>query len=316
MSGYVLRRLWLLIPTLFGMSLLVFFMLRLLPGDIVDVMSGGDIPASAGSADRLRHAFGLDQPLPIQYLTWVGGMLHGDLGTSFRSGEPISNILARALPITLELTVLAVIVATVCAIPLGVISAVIRESGFDYGARLGGLVGLSMPNFWLATLMLLVTSLVFHWTPPVNYISPLQDPAGNLSQMSLPALAIALQLMAILMRMTRTMMLEVLHQDYVRTARAKGALERAVVFRHALRNALIPVVSVIGFQIGALMGGAAIVEVIFGLNGVGNTLVQAIFNRDYPVVQTTTLIVAAIFVFANLGVDLLYGYLDPRLKQA
>jgi peptide/nickel transport system permease protein len=315
-SPYVLRRLWLLIPTLFGMSLLVFFMLRLLPGDIVDVMSGGDIPASAGNADRLRQAFGLDKPLPIQYLTWVGGMLHGDLGTSFRSGEPISTILARALPITLELTVLAVIVATVCAIPLGVISAVVRESGFDYGARLGGLVGLSMPNFWLATLMLLVTSLVFHWTPPVNYISPLQDPLGNLGQMSLPALALALQLVAILMRMTRTMMLEVLQQDYVRTARAKGALERAVVFRHALRNALIPVVSVIGFQVGALMGGAAIVEVIFGLNGVGNTLIQAIFNRDYPVVQTTTLIVAAIFVFANLGVDLLYGYLDPRLKQA
>ena len=297
------------------MSLLVFFMLRLLPGDIVDVMSGGDIPSSAGSADRLRQAFGLDKPLPIQYLLWIGGMLHGDLGTSFRSGEPVSTILARALPVTLELTVLAVIVATVCAIPLGVISAVLRESGFDYGARLGGLIGLSMPNFWLATLILLATSVVFHWIPPVNYIPPLQDPLGNLSQMALPALAIALQLMAILMRMTRTMMLEILQQDYVRTARAKGAFERAVVFRHALRNALIPVVSVIGFQIGALMGGSAIVEVIFGLNGVGNTLVQAIFNRDYPVVQTTTVILAAIFVFANLGVDLLYGYLDPRLKQ-
>jgi peptide/nickel transport system permease protein len=164
--------------------------------------------------------------------------------------------------------------------------------------------------------MLLATSVVFHWIPPVNYISPIQDPLGNLSQMALPALAIALQLMAILMRMTRTMMLEILQQDYVRTARAKGAFEREVVFRHALRNALIPVVSVLGFQIGALMGGSAIVEVIFGLNGVGNALVQAIFNRDYPLVQTTTLLLAAIFVCANLIVDLLYGYLDPRLKQA
>src|SRR5262249_33937177 len=149
-----------LIPTLFGMSLLIFLMLRLLPGDIVDVMSGGDIPSNPGSADRLRQAFGLDRPLPVQYLSWIGGMLHGDLGTSFRSGEPISAILARTLPVTLELTVLAVLVATLVAIPLGVISAVARESGFDYGARLGGLIGLSMPNFWLATLMLLATSLL------------------------------------------------------------------------------------------------------------------------------------------------------------
>jgi peptide/nickel transport system permease protein len=315
-SRYLLRRLWLLVPTLIGMSLLVFCMLRLLPGDIVDVMTGGDIPSTAGSKERLREAFGLDKPLPLQYIIWIANMARGDLGTSFRSGEPITAILLRTLPITLELTLLAVIVATVCAIPLGVVSAVVRESSFDYVARLAGLIGLSMPNFWLATLMLLFTSVIFHWIPPVNYIPPFTDPLGNLQQMALPVVAIALQLMAILMRMTRTMMLEVLQQDYVRTARAKGAIERMVVFRHALRNALIPVVSVIGFQIGALMGGSAIVEVIFGLNGVGNTLVQAIFNRDYPVVQATTLFVATIFVVANLSVDLLYGYLDPRLKHA
>ena len=316
MSTYVLRRLALLVPTLVGMSLLVFCMLRLLPGDIVDVMTGGDIPATAESKLRLRAAFGLDKPLPVQYVTWVGNMARWDLGTSFRSGEPVGTILLRTLPITLELTLLAVVVAAMCAIPLGVVSAVARESSFDYLSRLGGLIGLSMPNFWLATLLLLFTSVVFHWIPPVNWISPFQDPLGNIRQMALPALAIALQLMAILMRMTRTMMLEVLQQDYVRTARAKGAFERVIVFRHALRNALIPVVSVIGFQVGALLGGSAIVEVIFGLNGVGNTLVQAIFNRDYPVVQATTLFVAAMFVLANLVVDLLYGYLDPRLKHA
>jgi len=297
------------------MSLLVFCMLRLLPGDIVDVMTGGDIPSTAQSKERLREAFGLDKPLPVQYVTWIANIARGDLGTSFRSGEPIATILLRTLPITLELTLLAVIVATVCAIPLGVVSAVVRESSFDYAARLAGLIGLSMPNFWLATLMLLFTSIFFHWIPPVNWIPPFQNPLGNLQQMLLPVAAIALQLMAILMRMTRAMMLEVLQQDYVRTARAKGAQERAVVFRHALRNALIPVVSVIGFQVGALMGGSAIVEVIFGLNGVGNTLVQDIFIRDYPVVQATTLFVAAVFVMANLSVDLLYGYLDPRLKQ-
>ncbi len=316
MSRYVLGRLWLLVPTLVGMSLLVFCMLRLLPGDIVDVMTGGDIPSTAQSKERLREAFGLDKPLPVQYVTWVANMARGDLGTSFRSGEPITTILLRTLPITLELTLLAVLVATVCAIPLGVVSAVVRESSFDYAARLAGLIGLSMPNFWFATLMLLFTSVFFHWIPPVNWIPPFQNPLGNLQQMLLPVVAIALQLMAILMRMTRAMMLEVLQQDYVRTARAKGAQERMVVFRHALRNALIPVISVIGFQIGALMGGSAIVEVIFGLNGVGNTLVQAIFNRDYPVVQATTLFVAAVFVIANLSVDLLYGYLDPRLKHA
>jgi peptide/nickel transport system permease protein len=314
-SRYVLGRLWLLVPTLVGMSLLVFCMLRLLPGDIVDVMTGGDIPSTAQSKERLREAFGLDKPLPVQYVTWVANMARGDLGTSFRSGEPITTILLRTLPITLELTLLAVLVATVCAIPLGVVSAVVRESSFDYAARLAGLIGLSMPNFWLATLMLLFTSVFFHWIPPVNWIPPFQNPLGNLQQMLLPVAAISLQLMAILMRMTRAMMLEVLQHDYVRTARAKGAQERMVVFRHALRNALIPVVSVIGFQIGALMGGSAIVEVIFGLNGVGNTLVQAIFNRDYPVVQATTLFVAAVFVIANLSVDLLYGYLDPRLKH-
>jgi peptide/nickel transport system permease protein len=290
-------------------------MLRLLPGDVVDLLTGGDIPATAETKVRLRQAFGLDQPIPVQYVTWVSNLLHGDFGTSFRTGEPVVAILARSLPITLELTLLAVLVATACAVPLGVTSAARKESGVDYISRLAGLIGLSVPNFWLATLMLLFTSLVFRWIPPVNWISPLQDPLGNLRQVALPVLAIALQLMAIVMRMTRTMMLEVLQQDYVRTARAKGARENAVVRRHALANALIPVVSVIGFQIGALMGGSAIVEVIFGLNGMGNTLVQAIFNRDYPLIQALTLVVAAVFVFANLGVDLLYGYLDPRLKH-
>src|SRR3954452_16793043 len=170
MSSYILRRVWLLIPTLIGMSVLVFFMLRLLPGDIVDVMAGTDVAAAAGSKEKLREAFGLDKPLPIQYLTWVGNMAHGDLGTSFRSGEPITTILVRTVPVTLELTILAMIVAMLCAIPLGVISAVSRESSFDYGARLAGLLGLSMPNFWLATLMLLFTSVILHWIPPVNYI--------------------------------------------------------------------------------------------------------------------------------------------------
>jgi peptide/nickel transport system permease protein len=315
-SKYILRRLLLLIPTLIGMSLLIFVMLRLLPGDVVDVMTSGDTPASNEQKQRLREAFGLDKPLPIQYVTWVGGILRGDLGTSLRTRESVTAILLRSLPVTLELTLLAAIMATVTAIPLGVLSAVRRDASVDYWSRIAGLIGLSLPNFWLATLVLLFTSLTFRWVPPVNYVSPFTNPGANLAQMLIPAAAIALHLMAIVMRMTRTMMLEVLRQDYVRTARAKGAGERAVVYRHALRNALIPVVSVIGFQVGGLMGGSAIVEVIFGLNGIGNTLVQGIFNRDYPLIQASALFLATIFVVVNLCVDVLYGYLDPRVKLA
>jgi peptide/nickel transport system permease protein len=233
-----------------------------------------------------------------------------------RTGQPIGEALGQALPVTLELTFLAVLLATVVAIPLGVLSATRRDTGADFIGRVAGLIGLSVPSFWLATLALLFTSVVFGWVPPVTWIPPTVDPLGNLQQMLLPAAAVALQLMAIEMRMTRTTMLEVLKQDYVRTARAKGANERLVTYRHALRNALIPVVSVIGFQIGATMGQSAIIEVIFGLNGIGYTLLQAIFNRDYPLVQAAALFLAAVFVIVNTSVDMLYGLLDPRIKQA
>jgi peptide/nickel transport system permease protein len=315
-SQYIARRLLLLVPTLIGMSLFIFLMLRLLPGDVVDLMTAGQEQATDDAKRKLREAFGLADPLPVQYIKWVLGLLRGDPGKSLRSGQPIAEALGQALPVTFELTVLAVIIATIVAIPLGVLSASRRDSGADFAGRIAGLIGLSIPSFWLATLTLLFTSLVFSWVPPVSWISPVVDPLGNLEQMLLPAAALAVQLMAIEMRMTRTTMLEVLSQDYVRTARAKGASERLVTYRHALRNALIPVISVIGFQIGALMGGSAIIEVIFGLNGIGATLIQAIFNRDYPMVQASALFLAAVFVVVNTSVDLLYGYLDPRIKYA
>ncbi len=315
MGKYVLRRILLLLPTLFGMSLLIFLLLRLLPGDVVDVLlSGSDQQADTASKVELRRALGLADPLPVQYVHWIGRLLHGDLGKSMRSGESVGRALVRALPITLELAGFAVVIAVLLAIPLGVISAVKRDTSLDFGARVSGLIGLSIPNFWIATLVLLFTSKTFHWVPPIIYVNPLHDPLGNLKQMILPSTAIAVQLMAIIMRMTRTTMLEVLNQDYIRTARAKGLRDRIVVYRHALRNALIPVVTVIGFQLGALMGGSAIMEVIFGLNGLGNTIVQAIFNRDYPLVQTAVLFLAAVFVVINLTVDLLYAYLDPRIR--
>jgi peptide/nickel transport system permease protein len=316
MATYVLRRIALVIPTLLGMSVFIFLMLRLLPGDVVDLMTAGQENVTEASKLKLREAFGLADPLPVQYVKWIFGLLRGQPGTSLRTGQPIGEALGQALPVTLELTFLAVLLATVVAIPLGVLSATRRDTGADFIGRVAGLIGLSVPSFWLATLALLFTSVVFGWVPPVTWIPPTVDPLGNLQQMLLPAAAVALQLMAIEMRMTRTTMLEVLKQDYVRTARAKGANERLVTYRHALRNALIPVVSVIGFQIGATMGQSAIIEVIFGLNGIGYTLLQAIFNRDYPLVQAAALFLAAVFVIVNTSVDMLYGLLDPRIKQA
>ena len=315
MTKYVLRRIFLLIPTLVGMSLFIFLMLRLLPGDVVDLMTAGNEDITDASKQRLRDAFGLADPLPVQYVKWIANLLRGDPGRSLRSGQPIGEALGQALPVTVELTLLGVLMATLIAIPLGVLSANRRDTAADFLGRVAGVIGLSVPGFWLATLMLLFTSVVFHWIPPVTFIPANVDPLGNLQQMALPAAALALQLMAIEMRMTRTTMLEVLRQDYVRTARAKGAAERLVTYRHALRNALIPVVSVIGFQVGTLMGGSVIIEVIFSLNGIGNTLVQAIFNRDYPMVQAAALFLATVFVLVNTGVDMLYGVLDPRIKQ-
>ncbi len=224
-------------------------------------------------------------------------------------------MLIDALPITFELVFLGLLIATVIGIPLGVLSAVKRDSKHDYAARIGGLIGVSIPNFWLATLLLLFTSRVFGWVPPLTYVPIYEDPIANLSQFILPAIAISVFTLAIVMRMVRATMLEVLGQDYVRTARAKGVRRKVVISRHALRNALIPVVTVVGFEIGILMGGSAIVEIIFGLPGIGNTLINAIFNRDYPVVQGATMLLAFIFIFANLLVDLLYGVLDPRISQ-
>jgi peptide/nickel transport system permease protein len=304
-----------LIPTLFGMSLLIFLMLRLLPGDIVDIITGPDAQTSDAAREKLRDAMGLSDPIPVQYAKWIWNLLQGDPGNSMRSGKPVAELLARAVPITLELAIFAMVIATVVAVPLGVLSAVKRDTALDFSSRVAGLVGLSLPSFWIATLLLLFTSKVFDWVPPIRYVSPRDDFFGNIKQFMLPGFALAVQLMAITMRMTRTTMLEVLGQDFVRTARAKGLRNSVVVFRHGLRNALIPVVTVLGFQVGSLMGSAAIVEVIFGLNGVGNTLLQAIFNRDYPLVQAAALYLATAFVLINLIVDLLYVYLDPRIKQ-
>jgi peptide/nickel transport system permease protein len=314
LGKYVLRRLILLFATVFAMSVVIFLMVRLMPADIVDAMVGVDPTITAEAKAALRHSFGLDDPVPVQYLRWVGEAMRGNLGQSFRTREPITKSLVAALPITLELAFLAIVMSVIVAIPLGVLSAVKRNSSIDLWARIGGLLGLAFPNFWLATMFLLITSLTIHWVPNVIFIPLTQDVVGNLTQMFLPALALSVQLMAVEMRMSRASMLEVLRQDYIRTARAKGLREQIVVFRHALRNAFIPVITVIGIQVGNLIGGSVIIEQIFGLPGVGWFLLQGISGRDYPVVQVTALFLATVFVVVNLLVDLTYAYLDPRIK--
>jgi len=314
-GGYVLKRVLAAIPTLIGISVLIFMMVRLLPGDIVSVLGGADIGSDPELLPRAREQLGLNGSYPEQYWRWVSGIAQGDLGFSLRNQQPVSEVLLNALPITFELVFLGLLIAVVIGLPLGVLSAVKRDSKHDYAARVGGLIGVSIPNFWLATLLLLFTSRVFGWVPPLTYVPFYEDPIANLSQFILPAIAISVFTLAIVMRMVRATMLEVLGQDYVRTARAKGVKQKVVISRHALRNALIPVVTVVGFEIGILMGGSAIVEIIFGLPGIGNTLINAIFNRDYPVVQGATMMLAFIFIFANLLVDLLYGVLDPRISQ-
>jgi peptide/nickel transport system permease protein len=313
--GFIARRFLLMIPTVVGISIIIFLMVRLMPGDIIDVLFAGDLTVTEEIKDEARVQLGLEGSYPEQYWNWASGVVTGDFGQSYRNAEPVSDVLWRALPITLELMILSLLIATLIGVPLGVISAVRRDSASDYASRVGGLIGISIPNFWLATLLLLFTSRVFGWVPPLEYKSFFDDPVTNLSQFFLPAISISVFTLAIVMRMVRATMLEVLGQDYVRTARAKGVQRRLVVYRHALRNALIPVITVIGFEVGILMGGAAIVEIIFGLPGVGYVLLNAIFNRDYPLVQGATLLLAIVFVLANLMVDIVYGWLDPRISQ-
>ena len=256
-----------MIATLLAASIVIFLMVRLLPGNIIDIMFGGDAQATPEQRDAAAEQLGLKGSYPEQYWNWMSGVLQGDFGNSLLSQRPISEIFADALPITIELIILGLLIATVVGVPLGVISAVRRNSTSDYAARVGGLIGISVPNFWLATLMLIFFSRVFNWVPPLQYVSFFDDPWKNLQEFFMPAIAISVFTLAITMRMVRATMLEVLNLDYVRTARAKGVPRRDVLRRHALRNALIPVVTIVGFEVGVLIGAAAVVEIIFGLPG-------------------------------------------------
>jgi peptide/nickel transport system permease protein len=316
MRAYLFARFALLLPVLLGVSIVTFSLIRLVPGDPVTVVLGPDARTTPEQVAAIRTAFGLDQPAPIQYVAWMGHILSGDLGTSFRTGRSLTQELALRLPVTIELTVLAAVLGLIPALLVGVLSAVKRNSGADYLATMSTLVGLSMPNFLLATLLVLLFSLSLRWLPPIGYVELNRDPLGNLRTMLLPALSLGLPFAGIMMRITRSSVLEVLGQDHVRVARAKGLRSPSVLERHVLPNAAIPIITVAGIQIARLLGGAVIVETIFGLPGIGRYVYEAISMRDYPVIQGVTLVVALAFVLVSFTVDVLYAVVDPRLPTA
>ena len=296
------------------MSILVFGLMRFLPGDIVDVISMSEPTMSAAQRAEARSLLGLDQPAPVEYLHWIGGVMHGDLGHSLWTNQWVGQLILAALPTTVELTVLSIALSLVIAFPVGVFSALRANTMVDMVMRTVAVLGISMPSFWFAVLLILLFSKGFGWLPPLTSVGLLDDPVTNLKQMALPAVTLGWTLSASTMRMIRATMLETLRQDYLTTARAKGLGERVVVVRHALRNALIPVITVIGLQLGALFGGAVVIEQVFGLPGVGWLLLNAINERDYPVVQGAVLVLATAFVGVNLVVDVAYAYLDPRIR--
>jgi peptide/nickel transport system permease protein len=314
MAQYILRRLALLIPVLFGVSLVVFTLVRLIPGDATLLAIGVDQRITPEQRELVRKSYGLDQPQPVQYARWMQHVLQGDLGTSLRTRRSVNEELRLRLPVTIELTLLAALLGTVPAMAVGVVAAVRRNSALDYAATIGTLIGVSVPNFLLATLLVLVFSIWLRWLPPIGYVELTKDPIGNLRTMLLPALSLSLPLAAVLMRNTRSAVLEVLGQEHVRVARAKGLTEKRVLGRHVILNASLPILTVVGIQVASLLGGTVIIETIFALPGIGRYIYEAIANRDYPVVQGVTIVIAAIFVVISMTVDILYAVLDPRLR--
>jgi peptide/nickel transport system permease protein len=311
---YLARRVFWTVTTLLGVSVLIFLLVRLLPGNIVDIIAGTEGQLTPDQRVQVLREFGLDKPLPVQYFLWLGNMLQGNFGWSFRSGQPVAALLASRLPITVELAVLAVFGVAVVGIPLGVTASVSRSVHVRTFVQIVGVLGLSLPSFWIAIMLIIAASHLFGWMPALIYVSPLDNPWVNFQQMFLPVLSLALGLSVVVVRMTRSSMLEVLGQDFIKVARAKGLSALAVLLRHALCNALIPIITILGLQTGFLLGGVVITEQIFGLPGLGWTLLNGVHQRDYPVVQGTVMLFGITFVLINLLVDLLYTYLDPRIR--
>ena len=316
MRVYIIRRLLLVIPTLFLLTIIVFLTVRFIPGDVIDVMVVA-LQYTAGDIDReaLKRMLGLDQPVHVQYGRWLGGIfLHGTLGQSLWRHSTVEEEIFSRLPVTIELGLLAIVIGLVIALPVGIYSAMRQDTAADYLGRSVAIIGLATPNFWLAIMVLIYPTIWWGWTPPLEYIPFTEDPLGNLWGFFIPSLILGTASAAATMRMMRTMTLEVLRQDYIRTAWSKGLKERVVIVRHTLKNALIPVVTLIGLQLPILVGGAVIMENIFALPGLGRLMLDALQSRDYPVVQGTNLFFATGVVLLNLLIDLIYPYLDPRVR--
>jgi peptide/nickel transport system permease protein len=313
MYKYVIRRLLLAVPVLVLSSLVVFGLMRVMPGDALTALMAESGNVSERELQKLRKELGLDRPYYEQYLIWAWQMISLDPGYSIFTSEPIPVALKKSIPVTIELALLAMVLGLVIAVPVGVLSATRQDRLSDYIGRLIAISGLSLPDFWLGTLVITFAAIWFAWMPPLGYASLWESPWRNLQQFLLPAAVLGFRLSAATMRMTRSTLLEVLREDYVRTAWAKGLGERIIIYKHALKNALIPVVTIVGGQLGTLLAGTVIVETIFALPGMGRLTVEAILFRDYPVVQTNVMLVAGTLVTLNLAVDLAYAWLDPRI---
>jgi peptide/nickel transport system permease protein len=312
MFNYLVQRLGTIVPTLFFVSILIFGLQQLLPGDPALILAGED--ADPTVIAHLRTTLHLDQPLPVRYLYWAGGVLKGDLGESQRIKKPVLELILEKLPVTLELACIAIVIALTIGITAGVVSAVAKDSVWDYAANIFALWGLSTPNFWLGIMMILLFSVTLGWLPASGYVSPFEDLEGNLAAMIMPAFVLGNAIAAVLMRHTRSAMLQVLSSDYVRTARAKGLDERVVVLKHALRNALIPIITLGALEFGTLLSGAVLTEQVFSIPGFGKLIVDAVFNRDYAVVQGVVLFTATAYIALNLCADLGYFLANPRLR--
>ena len=315
MRRYIVGRLLLMIPTLVGVAILTFVIMRAVPGDIVALRyAGSSVPQEI--IDQERHILGLDKPMWAQFVDWMTSISHLDLGQSLWTGHSVVEEVQVRMPLSIELAVLATLFAVALAIPLGVVAAVKQDSWIDYAIRVFSIGGLAMPSFWIGIMMVLVTLTLWGWAPPVVFTPLLDDPVANLAGLILPAVAVGYRYSAVSMRMTRSTVLEVLREDYVRTARAKGLRETLVVVRHALRNALLPVVTVVSLEFAFLIGGLVVTEQVFNLNGIGKLLVDAVAHRDYPLIQALVLLLAAVFVLVNFVVDMVYVVLDPRIRYS
>jgi peptide/nickel transport system permease protein len=315
MRRYIVGRLLLMIPTLIGVAILTFVIMRAVPGDIVALRyAGSSVPQDV--IDQERHILGLDKPMWAQFVDWMTSISRLDLGQSLWTGHSVVEEVQVRVPLSIELAVLATLFAVALAIPLGVVAAVKQDTWIDYAIRVFSIGGLAMPSFWIGIMMVLVTLTLWGWAPPVVFTPLFDDPVANLAGLILPAIAVGYRYSAVSMRMTRSTVLEVLREDYVRTARAKGLRETLVVVRHALRNALLPVVTVVSLEFAFLIGGLVVTEQVFNLNGIGKLLVDAVAHRDYPLIQALVLLLAAVFVIVNFVVDMIYVVLDPRIRYA